>query len=525
MLLPMTIACKKDSGDPQGSGSGSGDVVENGGNGNNNGGSGNNNSGNGNGNSSNPEDIYDFNILSKLPAANYNGKKFNVCMEEGSGQIGNFNATEITGDLANDTLYRWITKIEQTYNTDVVVSSPFGSSDAYAKALIDELKTSNYYQLFGIRAFQSWQPAVQKLFLDWNSLDSAWIDLEDADRWDVATNDAVTFNGKFYTATGDLGVSKLKNTMATFYHVNLLEQYGVDNGFDQDYIYGLVDEGQWTLDAMENIAKNVYNDNNKDGLRDAGDTYGYYSNSGNSYDIWAPAMGVTAYKEDANGRPTAVLNTPENVAKLTKVRDFYHNNRGIMPSSNNGSGDAYCFGVSETGAFVNGNALFITTIFSAAYDTFQTIGTEAYGIMPQPMYDEDQGYYMSYVNDNYTVWAVNCNLTVGEEQNFTAHIIDALCAESANQVYYQFYDILLKQRYSKDKATAGMVDKVMENVMCDATRQFGNYLITGGTEGYTGTVRKFLRNESYEFTTKLTAYEDAISATGGILDKMFEAYQ
>ena len=547
LLLPMVIACKQDpAGNPQGSGSGSGD-VQGGGSGSGSGNGGNGGNGGDNGDETDPIIKYNMDILDYLPEApngGYNGKKFNVSMENDSGHIGNFYATEITGDLANDTLYRWITKIETTYGVDVTASATQGTGDDYAKAIVADLKTSSsHYQLYGIRAFQSWQPAVQKLFLDWNSLSKDWITLEGskafkdengndvvidaADRWDVPTNGAVTFNGKFYTATGDLGVSKLKNTMATFYHVDLLEQYGVDNGYDQDYIYGLVDEGDWTLDKMEEIAKDVYNDNNRDGLRDAGDTYGYYSNSGNSYDIWAPAMGVTAYEEDAEGRPVAVLNKPENITKLTRVREFYHNNRGVMPSSNTGSG-LYPFALSETSAFVNGQSLFVTTTFSAAYDSFQRIGTEAYGIMPQPMYDEDQGYYMSYVNDNYTVWAINCNLTVGEEQNFAAHITDALCAESANQVYYQFYDILLKQRYSKDKETAGMVDKVMENVLCDATRQFGNFLTSGdnSVEGYTGAVRNFLKSEDYDFETKLTAYEEAISAKGGKLDQMFEqAYQ
>ena len=144
------------------------------------------------------------------------------------------------------------------------------------------------------------------------------------------------------------------------------------------------------------------------------------------------------------------------------------------------------------------------------------------------MYDEDQGYYMSYVNDNYTVWGINGNLTVGEEQNFAAHITDALCCESSNTVYYQFYDIILNQRYSKDKDMAGMVDKVMENVMCDASRQFGNFLVSGdnAVEGYTGAVRNFLRSGDYDLETKLTAYEQAISAKGGKLDQLFEqAYQ
>ena len=498
MLLPMVVACKNnEQGDDTGS-EGTADPNQT------------------------DENGYNMNILDTLPSADYDGKKFNVSMESGNDHVGNFNATELTGVTENDTLYKWLTKVEQYYDTDIVVTADKGSDEEYVNSVLVDLQaTDDTYHLYGVRAYQAWQIVVQKLFLNWNSLSSEWIDLEDAQRWDVATNEAVTFNGKFYTATGDLGVSKLKKTMTTYYHVKLLEEYGADNGYNQDYIYGLVNEGKWTLEAMEEIAKDVYFDNNDNG-EDGADTYGYYSYSGNSYDIWVPAMGITAYGEDSEGRPVAQLNKTENITKLEKVHDFYHLNKGVMPGTNTSVG-TYATGVGEETAFVNGNALFVTTTFANAYDKFQVLGTEAYGMMPQPKYDEDQDYYMSYVNDQYDVWGINANLAPGAEQDFAAHITDALCKESSDSVYYVFYDVILKGRYSKDKATAEMVDKIMENVMCDASRQFGNYLTSEGTQGYTGAVRGYLRSIDYNLGAKLSAYELALSGNNGMLNKMYEA--
>lgn len=516
LLLPMTIACKKDKQDDGGN---TGDVAGESSS------SGSESEGGEEDDEEEAKKKYNFGILKDLPQADYDGKVFNVSMEDSSDQIGNFNAEKINGSDQNDALYKWLTKVETHFNFDVKVSANNGDGATYAKNIVTEIQgTSDAYYLYGIRAFQSWQGAVAGCFIDWRSLNTEWIDLDDAKRWDVETNDAVTFNGKFYTATGDLGASKLKNTMATFYHVELLERFGAANDIDQDYIYGLVKSGDWTLENMETIVKDVWADGNGDGIKNVGDTFGYYSNSGNSYDIWAPAMGIVAIEETDDGIE-AVLSRTTNTTKLARVRDFYHNNQGVMPSSN-GTGDTYYAGTSGVGAFLNSNSLFITDTFSAAYDSFRTIGTDAYGMMPQPKYDEHQDYYMSYINDNYTVWALNTNIKHGEERDFAAHMTDALCAESANSLYYEFYDVMLKKKYSKDAATREMVDKIMENVMCDATRQFGNYLAgEGGVEGYTGAVRSYLRNPDYDLNTNLMAYEQQINSPGGSLEKMFGFYQ
>ena len=306
--------------------------------------------------------------------------------------------------------------------------------------------------------------------------------------------------------------------------MELLDRHGAAKGIDQDYIYGLVKSGDWTLEEMEKIVKDVWVDIDKDNAKSVSDTFGYYSMTGPSYDIWVPAMGIVAITEN-NGVLCANLSASENTAKLKKVRDFYHNNMGVMPASNSANADYYEGAQSETSAFIAGNAMFITTTFSAAYDSFRGISTDAYGMMPQPKYDRTQDYYVSYIHDQYTVWALNTNIANGAERDFAAHVTDALCAESANSLYYEFYDEMLKSKYSKDNATREMVDKIMVNVMCDATRQFGNYLSnTADVEGYTGAVRSYFRKAEYSFNTALQAYEQVINnPTEGALKKMYDA--
>ena len=129
----------------------------------------------------------------------------------------------------------------------------------------------------------------------------------------------------------------------------------------------------------------------------------------------------------------------------------------------------------------------ITTRLSYAAQFAKDLGAEAYGILPAPLKDEDQEDYYTKLFNEFAVWGVSKNI-LDADVDFIAHITDALCAESSQTLYPKFYDILLKQRYSKDPATARMVDVIMKNVNIDPTFMYNTVL-----DGYAELTRGLLR--------------------------------
>ena len=321
------------------------------------------------------------------------------------------------------------------------------------------------------------------------------IDLR-ADRWDQAINNGITWSGVFFGLSGDLGYSKLQGAMATFCNVDLLDEIG----YTTEELYAMVDNKTWTFEVFESIVKDVYIDTDYDNKKSAGDTFGYVATSGNSHDIWFTQFGLSITKQDeTNNTIIPTLKSDDNITLIEDLWKFYHENSGVF--SNNGVGT---YGP-EDRFFSEGRAAMITTRLSYASQFSEDLGTEAYGILPAPLRNEDQDEYYTKLYDEYAIWGVAKNVKT-EDVDFIAHITDALCAESSQTLYPAFYDILLKQRYSKDPDTARMVDIVMKNVSIDSTFIYNSYL-----DLYATLVREMLWSSSApNFTSSYASFETSL---------------
>ncbi len=440
------------------------------------------------------------NILDTLPQKSYGGKEFTISTDDALAY--QMDAEKITGDLANDTIYNWIKTIQERYDVKITLKKDGLWGDFY-KNIGVEINGGECQNLYSGIAFKSYEAVLNGIFRDWNSMGDM-IDLT-APRWDKHVNDASTYNGKLYTLTGSLGVSKMQYTIATFYNVEILE----NNQISSEYLYDLVDKGKWTLEAMETIAKDIYEDLDKSETKSAGDLFGYVSATGNSRDIWFPAFGIEITSRDKDNTITPTLYTESNINIVERLCNFYHNHQGIAILDN-------VYESQESTLFSQGRTAMCSTYFYSAFTTFREMGSKAYGILPTPKLNETQEKYYSKLNDQYGVWGVATSLPESEV-DFTAHITDALCAQSYTEVYHQYYDIILKNRYSKDATTAKMVDMVMENVSFDTAIMFGEYL-----ESYPYIVRDLITENSSDIASLYKGKETAIKEK---LQTIYDCYK
>ena len=435
MLLPMVIACKKDEESTETGGS---DVSAESG--------------------SESETVID--LLDTIPVEDYEGRDFIIAVEtEHEAEV---KADELTGDLANDTIYQWLQRINSRYNVKVKGQVPDGDFFIAQK----KEASSGYVQtaIYGVNCFHQYIPVTARLYKNWYKMGDL-IDLG-AERWDQKVNDGVTWNGVLYGLTGDLGYSKLQGAMATYFNVGLLDKIG----YTPKMLYDMVENKQWTFEKLRTIVKDYYLDSDYNGKKSGGDTYGFVATSGNAHDVWLVQFGISITSQnEVTHELTPTLKNDANETIVKMLWSFYHENEGVFSHPGvEDYGDEYVF-------FQENRAAMIISHLTHASVFAHQLGTEAFGILPAPMQNEDQADYYTKLYDRFVTWGVSKNILDGDI-DFIAHITDALCAESSQTVYPKFYDILLKQRYSKDPDTAKMVDIIMKNVSIDSTQFYAAHL-------------------------------------------------
>ena len=444
--------------------------------------------------------VEEVNLLDTIPVANYGGKTF-LISAQGEHEY-EFTAEELNGDLANDTLYKWFSTINNRYGVSVESRVPDG--EFYEAQSVETMSGTVETSIYAHNAFQLYVPVLAGLYKNWNDM-GTMIDLT-APRWDQEINKASTYNGKLFGLSGQLSISKMLYAMATFYNVELLDEIG----YDEKYLYQLVDSGEWTLDMLELICKDVYIDVNNNKRKDLGDTFGYLSRTGNSLDIWVTQFNMAITARDTANTITPTLYTEENVDIVKRLCEFYYNNTGIAVIR--GETDE---NTTEAEAFRDNMAAMVTCRFSRA-TMFAELGVDFYGILPGVKLNDAQTDYYTSIHDRYAIYGVSKNV-LDEDKDFIAHITDALCAESSQTVYPQYYDVLLKQRYSKDPDTARMVDLIMKNVRFDTAFQFGKYL-----EYYPYLVRELIWANNSNLAS---SYDSMKVSLANKLQDVYRAYQ
>ena len=447
MLLPMVIACKKDEAVDETPGET--EVT-----------------------SSVDAESGTVDLLTTIPGGNYNGREFIISVTGGKHEA-EVCATELTGETSNDAIYKWLDRVNGMYQVAVKGVVPDG--DFWVAQQNEAASGSVTTAIYGHHAYDLYRPVQAGRYKNWHDMGNM-IDLE-AERWDQKVNNGVTWNGVLFGLTGDLGYTKLQGAMATYFNIGLLD----DVGYSAEDLYDIVDEGEWTFEVFESIVKDIYIDSDYDNKKSGGDTFGFVATSGNAHDIWMEQFGIAITKANPEtNKLEPILKTDENISIIQDLWAFYHENTGVF--SNNGY-QAYG---PEDKFFSEGRAAMVTTRLSYAAQFASDLGTEAYGILPGPKKDEDQPDYYTKLFNEFAIWGVSKNI-LDADIDFIAHITDALCAESSQSVYPTFYDILLKQRYSKDPDTARMVDRIMKTVNIDCTFMYGSIL-----DSYCYVVRKAL---------------------------------
>lgn len=390
-----------------------------------------------------------------IPAGtNYDGMTFTVAAYPLTGNEVwtdvDWTASEYTGEVLNDAVYARISNVEELLNVDIVTA--YMSSYADMTSLNTSVTASDgAYQLYQLIAGNVINAASSGLVQDLNAFaNNGTLDLTAA-WWDQNSLKDLSLANRNYCITGDIGTMYKMSIGIIMFNKNIAEQNQLGSPYE------LMDAGQWTVDKMVEMGTKISKDLDGNGVMDQNDQYGLIC----FCDMMALAMigcDVPFFTKDENDMPINTFYNERSVAVVEKLATLMYDPNLAYSWSKNG--------VTEVPAF----AMFQTDKSLFYYGELHSVVTmremeSPFGIMPMPKYDESQDGYHHCINPNVAAVYVIPKTNVDYERS--GYIIDALGAESKNELTPAYYEKTLQGKVSRDEESSASLDVIIGTIRYD----------------------------------------------------------
>ncbi|MDD4772439.1 MAG: hypothetical protein PHZ09_02385 [Eubacteriales bacterium] len=375
-----------------------------------------------------------------LPEADYEGYRFRIGVDEQFEK--EVLCSEQEGEVINDAIYNANRSVAERFNIEfvpitfkensgVINNSIMAGEDAYDLATGHDLTFAGY--------------SLNGAFL--NVYDMPYLDLEQP-WWVRNTIDAMTVSGRMYLFSNWCAVTGMSFTRAIFMNIDKMNEYNIE------LPYETVLNGEWTLDFLTGIIKDVYVDVNGDNKPDNGDFYGF---ANGEYYCLNDSCDLPLVSKDDMGVPYLDIDIEKIMNALTKLQLLINGTPGSKNYSTAG----------ESKHFTDGGALF--TYFRLYLVTGDLREAQfTYGILPFPKVDDTQTEYLV----GYTDRPFGIPKTINDADR-TGVIIEAMSKAGYDIVRPAYFEIALKNKYTYDTESAQMLDIIND------TRVLGFWYLYG----------------------------------------------
>jgi hypothetical protein len=321
--------------------------------------------------------------------------------------------------------------------------------------------------------------ATQGLLVDLNTV--PYLGLEQP-WWDQNINRDLSINNKLYGTQGYINISTARATRIFLFNKTIREDYALECPYD------LVRAGNWTLEKLNELGRQVAEDLNGDGMMDEHDQFGFLAQSTVKINLFF-AGGEDIVVKDADDIPhIAVANNPRAVSLLTKLTDLYTSTEFVYVG-----GDAILRDM-----FGNGQGLFYAEVLGLV-ESLRGIEVN-FGLLPAPKYDRYQEHYRHYADS----WCMSLLFIPVTNENLerTGIILQAMAAESANTMVPAFYEINLHGQFFRDEESSEMLDLIIGTrvISIDEVFRWGMHGRVGG----------ILSSLNYEITSVIETGYDSV---------------
>ena len=424
------------------------------------------------------------NYKAALPDKDWGEREFRILVR--SQKFGTYQSDDFTthstmyGDLINDQVFERNARVEERYNVKIV--------PVLSDSPLTDIRTE---VMAGTDMFDAAMPTLREAAVlagegslyDLRSF--AYIDLE-APWWDKNATAAFSFGNAVYFPTGDITILNKVCTNSILFNKDIIKNNNMEDP------YALVREHKWTFDKLVEMAKAAATDPSEENR-----VYGMVSSY---YDVQGliGSTGTTICKKDENDYPYLSFGDERSQTIARRILETF---------ADSGSWAIYAQECEEPiwdtsfAIFYEGDALFRISAFSAttkmrAYDI-------DFGILPLPLWNEDQENYYSYCGTG-EVAGLTIPICVSDPE-FSAFIVEACAAEAKNTLTPAYYEVNLLGRDVRDDESEEMLDIIFDNILYDAGEAYDF--------GQMGTVLATLvQNRSADITSAFDAVRDQINA-------------
>jgi len=386
-------------------------------------------------------------------------------------------AEEDSKDALDQLIFKRNQKIEErfgvTINPDITKATGSTDLQSHYDYVIEELRSMQpSFDLIAMMAYQSGKLITQKYYRDWRAaVPYARESLTAGDAWWPADmNKNSTVNGRQFVAISDMSITLtdlsfmilFNETLATTN--NIAPSYGAATGATYETMYDIVKAGQWTLDSMITMTKDLWQDNDKAGsigMVDAEDVIGFHAMAGTELDNFAYSFGYSYIKNDGVSDPEIWTPPATFDTMVGKMRSFFNDNNGAH------KGGLDLTYVTRGEAFASGHIVFYTCCVDELKKSVIKGMEHDYGVLPYPKLNAEQSSYITGTSDNITVLSVP-RYTTGKNLKLAGAMTVALSAETRKSINDTYYEMIVKHDSGfVDKRSVEMVDKMIAGRVYD----------------------------------------------------------
>ena len=388
------------------------------------------------------------------PDIEYIGKQYTIISRENYSYEWVFDEAD-TGSVINDAIFKRNSAVEDRYDI-MLVNYPV-SNASFEYGFLQPIQAAvmsgdNTFQLAAGYEYRLAYNSVLGDFVDWYRVSN--VDLS-ADWWDGSFADAASYQNRTYIMTGSLSLSHLYSSSCVFFNQNIVNAR-IEGGSDE--IFGLVENGTWTLEAFETYVEMfTADDDGVDGMT-KDDSFGYATNSSTAVDAFLFCSDISVSRRTEDGS-----------IKLYSVGDKLIDLASTLHRIMNTSGNTYLQRGQDPeiddhiGMMLGGKTAFTTDYLHSAVDL--RASEINYGILPYPKYDAAQKNYYSITMDFSTAFAIP--KTAESDMDFVGAITEAMAFYSYRYVRDALYSTVLKYRDAKDANSSKCIDIILENPRYD----------------------------------------------------------
>ena len=439
-------------------------------------------------------------IPDDLPEADLNGRDFNILCHEML--TVEFVAEEENGDIVNDALYKRNTSVSERFNVNInmiQIPGSWADRDSFMRTLRNSVQSggSDYDLVAGVT---SYIPLLvpQGIFMDINAPGSS-LDF-DKPWWGQDWIKELSIGDTLYLVTGDVALSMWDCMFVFFFNKKLTQ----DN--DLPDLYEIVKNKEWTYDKFTELSKTVSKDLDGDGKYTQSDLFGFITTTGTVVNAFPGGFDMEITYKDENNIPHPRLDTDKWTQAAIKLLELHHNTNSTLTLPDSSDRET------TMPMFQEDRALFFPQTLSYAGD-FRAMETD-FGILPFPMYDNNQKNYCAVVRNAASLIGIPAT---AENPGECGLILEALAAESYKTVIPAYYDIALKIKQARDDESGEMLDIMREHLWMNFGYSYS--LSTGSIGNY---MRELIESKSSNF---VSLYESTFDKRAAIFDKYIEDVQ